>query len=93
VAGARAYKKVSVTLPADLLDRIRAEVGPGNLSAYLAEVLEEAHRQDSLGEFLDAMAEDHGPISEHDIEEELDRWDAALRHDGPTEHSSWTATG
>lgn len=71
------YRKVSVTLPADLLDRLRARVGEGNLSGYLAETLEEKERLAALDEFIALMIEEHGEPSEEDIQEVRRRWPAA----------------
>ena len=75
--GGRAYKKVSVTLPADLLDQIRERVGPGNLSRHLSEVLEEDERRLALRGWLDQMEAEHGPIPEEAIEEVRRRWPTA----------------
>jgi hypothetical protein len=72
--GGRAYKKVSVTLPADLLDEIRERVGPGNLSRYLTEAAEQKRRHEALGEWLDRMEDEHGPIPEEALAEAQRRW-------------------
>ena len=62
VGGARAYEKVSVTLPADLLDEIRGKVGPGNLSRFLTEAAEEKQRHEALDEWLARMDSEHGRV-------------------------------
>jgi hypothetical protein len=72
--GARPYKKVSVTLPADLLDEIRERVGPGNLSRYLTEAAEQKRRHEALDEWIARMEDEHGPIPEHAVEEAERRW-------------------
>jgi Arc/MetJ-type ribon-helix-helix transcriptional regulator len=80
--GARAYKKVSVTLPADLLDQIRGQVGRGNLSRFLTEAAEEKQRHEALDEWLARMEAEHGPVSEV-AEGEADRiWRDAGRSGG-----------
>lgn len=61
-SGARAHQKVSVTLPADLLDEIRAKVGRGNLSRYLTEAAEEKQRHEALSDWLARMDAEHGPV-------------------------------
>lgn len=61
--GPGAYKKVSVTLPADLLDEIRGKVGRGNLSRFLTEAAEEKQRHEALDEWLARMDAEHGPVS------------------------------
>ena len=63
-----------MTLPADLLDEIRAEVGPGNLSSYLAETVERDRRRVALRHFLDAMEEQHGPVPEDEVQDVLRQW-------------------
>ena len=66
------YSKVSVTLPAGLLDRIRLQVGKRELSGYIARVLEEEERRDALRSWLADQMAQHGPIS-HDVMEEVRR--------------------
>jgi hypothetical protein len=75
--GAGVHKKVSVTLPADLLDQIRDRVGPGNLSRHLADVLAEDERRVALRSWLDQMEAEHGPIPDEAIEEVRRRWPTA----------------
>src|SRR5829696_10205434 len=72
--GARRYAKVSVTLPADLLDEIRAQVGPGNLSRYLTEAAEEKRRHEALDLWLARMDAEHGPVSAEAVEEAQRLW-------------------
>ena len=79
---ARPYKKVSVTLPADLLDEIREKVGPGNLSRYLTEAADEKRRHEALDDWLARMDTEHGPVSP-DAEAAADRlWRGGSRSDG-----------
>jgi len=73
----RPHKKVSVTLPADLLDQIKERVGPGNLSRHLSEVLEEDERQRALRDWLEHMEAEHGPIPAEAVEEVRRRWPTA----------------
>ena len=73
----RPHKKVSVTLPADLLDQIKERVGPGNLSRHLSEVLEEDERQRALRDWLEHMEAEHGPIPAEAVEEVRRRWRTA----------------
>jgi Arc/MetJ-type ribon-helix-helix transcriptional regulator len=73
----RPHKKVSVTLPADLLEQIKERVGPGNLSRHLSEVLEDDERRRALREWLDQMDAEHGPIPADAVEEVRRRWPTA----------------
>jgi Arc/MetJ-type ribon-helix-helix transcriptional regulator len=59
-----ASKKVTVTIPEDLLDEIRADVGERGLSAYVAEALRYKHDRDRLQELVNWLEEEHGPITE-----------------------------
>lgn len=70
-------KKYSVSLPEELAETVRAQVGPGGFSAYIAEALEHRVAMDKLGEIVDDYTRDHGPLPQ----EEIDAARAELRHD------------
>jgi hypothetical protein len=70
-------KKYSVSLPEELAEAVRAHVGPGAFSAYIAEALEQRVAMDKLGEIVADYAEDHEPLTQ----EEIDEARALLRHD------------
>jgi hypothetical protein len=57
-------KKVTVTIPEDLLDEIRAEAAERGLSAYVAEALRAQRDRDRLQELVDWLQEEHGTVSE-----------------------------
>ncbi|MFE7897996.1 CopG family transcriptional regulator [Streptomyces sp. NPDC057424] len=81
-------KKVTVTIPADLLDEIRGEAAERGLSAYIAEALRFKRDRDRLQELSDWLQEEHGPLSEEErtaASEELEDLDA--------EHERRRATG
>jgi hypothetical protein len=59
-----ATKKVTVTIPEDLLDEIRAEAGDRGLSAYVAEALRFKRDRDRLLELVDWLQEEHGAVTE-----------------------------
>jgi hypothetical protein len=74
-----ATKKVTVTIPEDLLDEIRAEAAERGLSAYVAEALRFKRDRDRLQELVDWLEEEHGPVTEDERTaalEELDDLDA-----------------
>lgn len=63
-----ATKKVTVTIPEDLLAEIREVVGERGLSMYVAEALE-AHRQrDRWGEILDWLEQEHGALTDEEVD-------------------------
>ncbi|MEV6110589.1 CopG family transcriptional regulator [Streptomyces sp. NPDC051940] len=74
-----ATKKVTVTIPEDLLDDIRAEAAERGLSAYVAEALRAQRDRDRLRELVDSLQEEHGPVTAQErgaALEELDDLDA-----------------
>jgi hypothetical protein len=76
------YAKVSVTLPAGLLDRIRQRVGTRGLSSYVAHALEEEERREALQAWLTSQDAEFGPVPDEVIAEVRAEWlrDAAGRH-------------
>lgn len=83
-----ATKKVTVTIPEDLLDEIRAEAAERGLSAYVADALRSKRDRDRLLELVDWLQEEHGPVTEDERAaafEELEDLDA--------EHERRRATG
>jgi hypothetical protein len=74
-----ASKKVTVTIPEDLLDEIRAEAAERGLSAYVAEALRAKRDRDRLQELVGWLEEEHGPVTEDEraaARDELNRLDA-----------------
>ncbi|MFJ5842771.1 CopG family transcriptional regulator [Streptomyces shenzhenensis] len=74
-----ATKKVTVTIPEDLLDEIRADAAERGLSAYVAEALRSKRDRDRLLELVDWLQEEHGPVTDDERAaafEELEDLDA-----------------
>ncbi|MCJ0873571.1 ribbon-helix-helix domain-containing protein [Streptomyces sp. AP-93] len=61
-----ATKKITVTIPEELLDEIRAEAAERGLSAYVAEALRFKRDRDRLRELVDWLQEEHGPVTEEE---------------------------
>lgn len=59
-----ATKKYTVTLPEELAEEIRSEVGPGAFSAYVTRAIERQREHDRLGELVAWMQEKDGPLTE-----------------------------
>ena len=86
-----ATKKVTVTIPEDLLDEIRTETAERGLSAYVAEALRFKRDRDRLQELADWLQEEHGPVTDEeraaafaeldDLDAEHERRRAAGNHD------------
>jgi hypothetical protein len=74
-----ATKKITVTIPEELLDEIRAEAAERGLSAYVAEALRFKRDRDRLLELVSWLGEEYGPVTEDEraaAMEELDELDA-----------------
>jgi hypothetical protein len=70
--------KVSVSLPQDVVQEVRARVGPREFSRYVAEAVEQRLRLQMLGEIVDDYVAKNGPVSD-EIAREVDaEWRAAL---------------
>lgn len=59
-----AVKKVTVTIPEDLLEEIRAEADERGISAYVTEALRSKRDRDKLQELVHWLEEEHGPVTE-----------------------------
>lgn len=62
-----ATKKYTVTLPEELAEEIRREVGPGAFSAYVTRAIERQREQDRLGELVAWLEDEHGPLAEAEL--------------------------
>lgn len=59
-----ATKKVTVTIPEDLLEEIRSEAAERGISAYVTDALRLKQDRDRLRELVDWLEEEHGPVTE-----------------------------
>ncbi|MEV4528534.1 CopG family transcriptional regulator [Streptosporangium sp. NPDC049304] len=78
-----ATKKVTVTIPEELLDEIRAEAAERGLSAYVAEALRFKRGRDRLLELVNWLEEEYGPVTDDERAaalEELEDLDAEHEH-------------
>lgn len=66
--------KISFTLPQELLDEARAQVGDGNLSAYITRGLERQIRADRLARFLSELDREFGPVPAEQVEAVRREW-------------------
>ncbi|WP_199545723.1 hypothetical protein [Streptomyces sp. N35] len=68
-----ATKKVTITIPEDLLDSIKGRVDARGVSAYIAEAAAHKDAMDRLRELSDRLEDEYGPVSEADYQAALDR--------------------
>ncbi len=67
-------RKVSLTLPSDLLDEARTYASEGNLSAYVADGLRRRVLSDRLGRYLRELDVECGPLTREEIEAARREW-------------------
>jgi hypothetical protein len=67
-------KKVSVSMPEELTEAVRARTGPGGFSRYVTEAVSREISHDLLGELLDEFEAEHGPIPEELVEQARREW-------------------
>jgi len=70
-------KKYSVSLPEDLAEAVRTQVGPGGFSAYVAQAIEQRVAMDKLREVVEDFTVDHDPLTREEVEAAR----VLLRHD------------
>jgi len=59
-----ATKKHTITLPEEVAEEIRAEVGPGAFRAYVTRALERRRNRDRLGEWVERLECEYGPVTD-----------------------------
>ncbi|MFJ8946380.1 hypothetical protein ACIRG4_24655 [Streptomyces sp. NPDC102395] len=89
-----ATKKYTVTLPEELAEEIRREVGPGAFSAYVTQAIESRRERDRLGELVERLEGEHGPLAEDELaaaeaeRREHERYFTARRADVPLDEET-----
>jgi len=68
------YAKVSVSLPAPLVERIKNKVGSRGLSRYVAEALEREERRQALRDWLGDQDRANGPVPDDVMQEVRRQW-------------------
>lgn len=62
-------KRVTVTIPEELLRSIRDRIGDRELSAYVTEALAHQDQIDRLGELSDWLQAEHGAVTDEELAE------------------------
>jgi len=68
------YAKVSVSLPAPLVERIKKKVGSRGVSRYVAEALEHEERRQALRDWLADQDQEYGPVPDDVMKEVRRQW-------------------
>ncbi len=73
---ATGVEKLSVTMPAETAERVRARVGPRGFSSYVAVAVARQLERDALDDILARMETEHGRVDEAEVKAILERLDA-----------------
>ncbi|WP_327290291.1 hypothetical protein [Streptomyces sp. NBC_01198] len=87
-----ATKKYTVTLPEELAEEIRSEVGPGGFSRYVTQAVERQRERERLHEAVDWWETEHGPVTPEELAEaEAERKEIERAHADREERARHTA--
>jgi len=67
-------RKVSVSMPEELADAVRARTGAGGFSRYVTDAVSREVRHDLLGDLLDELDAEYGPVPEELIQQARRQW-------------------
>ncbi len=67
-------KKVSVSMPEELAEAVRARTGAGGFSRYVTEAVDREIRHDLLGELVDELEAEYGPVPQELLDEARREW-------------------
>ena len=67
-------RKVSVSMPAELIEAVRGRTGAGGFSRYVTEAVDREIRHDLLGDYLGELDAEYGPVPEELLEQARREW-------------------
>lgn len=67
-------QKVSVSLPSELTEAIRARTGAGGFSRYVTDAVQQRIQHELLGELLDELEAEYGPVDEQGVRRAMAEW-------------------
>lgn len=70
----QAFEKVSLTIEAEVLHRVRDRVEPGKLSAYTTLALRRQLERDGLDDLIGDLVETNGPLDPELVARYVDEW-------------------
>jgi Arc/MetJ-type ribon-helix-helix transcriptional regulator len=87
-----ATKKYTVTLPEELAEKIRSQVGPGGFSRYVTQAVERQHERERLHEAVGWWESEYGPVTEEELAAaEAERRELGRAHAQPEEKAGKAA--
>jgi hypothetical protein len=67
-------RKVSVSMPEELTDAVRARTGVGGFSRYVTDAVQEQVRLDLLDDLAAEFEAEYGPVDEELVEQAMREW-------------------
>lgn len=67
-------RKVSVSIPEELTEAVRARTGPGGFSRYVTDAVQEQIRLDLLDDLAAEFEAEYGPIDEKLVQQAMREW-------------------
>jgi|SRR5215472_5497016 len=67
-------RKVSVSMPEELAQAVRARTGSGGFSRYVTEAVDREIRHDLIGELIEEFEAIHGPIPQELLDQASREW-------------------
>jgi Arc/MetJ-type ribon-helix-helix transcriptional regulator len=67
-------QKVSVSLPAELTEAVRARTGAGGFSHYVSEAVQEQLRLDLLDDLSADLTAAYGPVDDEQVRQAMTEW-------------------
>src|SRR6266436_6733774 len=67
-------RKVSVSMPEELAEAVRARTGAGGFSRYVTDAVDRELRRDLLGDLIEELEELYGPVSQELLDEAAREW-------------------
>jgi len=67
-------RKVSVSMPEELAAAVRSRTGAGGFSRYVSEAVEREVRHDLLGDLIDELEAEYGPVPPEIREQTRREW-------------------
>ena len=67
-------RKVSVSMPEALAEAVRARTGAGGFSRYVTEAVEREIMHDSLGDLIEELEAEYGPVPQERLDKAAREW-------------------